>query len=149
LHLERGRAPIPEKLLAPCEIEQRRRVAPQGRPGAAKGAPTPIRERPGGRVAARARAVTVAGEPHVGEEPGTEGDLLGRERVLGRRRRWTLGPPEHLPPWPRGVRVLGHCWRRPHAGEEAQHHPCEGCQTDVALRHAWSSVRLRFPGLPS
>src|SRR5262245_25848361 len=71
LRLERGRTPVPEKLLAPCEIEQGGRVTSQRCPRQAKRAPTPIRERACGLMAARACALTVAGEPRVREEPRT------------------------------------------------------------------------------
>ena len=106
LRLERGRAAVPEELLAPGEVPERRRVAPQGRARERERAPPPVRERPVGIVAAGAGAIASARQAHVREQPRTQGDLVRGERVVRRRRGRRGGPLEHLPPRGRDVGAL-------------------------------------------
>ena len=87
LRLQRGRAAVPEELLAPGQIPQRGRVAPQRRARERARAPAPVGEGPLGLVAAGARALAGAGEARVGEQLGAERDLLRRQRIVGRSRR--------------------------------------------------------------
>jgi hypothetical protein len=112
LRLERGRPPVPEEMLAPGEVPQRRRVASQGCARKSKRPPATIRERPLWPMAARTRAIALAGETGVREQALTQRHLLRRERILRRRGRRRFRPLEHLPPDRRHIGILGlRVWR--------------------------------------
>ena len=118
LRLQRGRAAVPEEMLAPGQVPQRRRVAPQGRARERACASAAVRERPLRPVAAGARAVALAGEPRVGEQlapsaifsgvsglsGGDGGGVAGRLNIC-RHTASTLAPCAIAPDTPSGVRT--------------------------------------------
>ena len=141
LRFQRRRAPIPEKLLAPGQVPQRGRVAPQGRSRDRPRAPAPVREVPFGPMTTGARALAVAGKARVDEEPRPQRDLVGSERIVGRRRWWQPRPLEPFLPERFDVAALGLERRRPARQQQAQQRDDgDGARTGVPARHALSPV---------
>ena len=87
LRFQRRRAAIPEELLAPGEIPQGRRIAPQRLPREGAGLPAPIRESKCGPMATGTPVPPGAGQPRIGEQLCAERNRFGRQRIVGRRRR--------------------------------------------------------------
>ena len=85
-------------------------------------------------MAARTRAIAPAGEPGVRKQPRAQRDLLGVERIIGRRGRRRCGPLEHLPPDGFDVATLRLHYGRHDEREEAKR--CEDC--DDARAGAYS-----------